>query len=178
MLHSLELTFDAESDALVRADWQALRDAGLPSQLDHRGVTNAPHVTVVAAAALSEEAVDTAVTGLGPMLPLRARASGLVLLGGQRLTVARLLDLDDGVVRQVLAVRAHLPARQHLGWLPHVTLARRLPRDEAQAALGVLGHADVELTLTSLRRWDPDQRSVRVLVPPEMTETPPATRRA
>lgn len=163
MLHSLELTFDAESDALVRADWQALRDAGLPSQLDHRGVTNAPHVTVVAAPALSDAAVGTAVTGLGPLLPLRARASGLVLLGGERLTVARLLDLDDDVVREVLAVRAHLPSRQHLGWLPHVTLARRLPREDAQAALGVLGHADVELRLTALRRWDPERGSVEVL---------------
>ena len=47
-LHALELLPDDDGEAAVRADWQALRDAGLPSQLDHAGETNTPHVTVVA----------------------------------------------------------------------------------------------------------------------------------
>ena len=34
-LHALELVPDDAGDAAVRRDWQALRDAGLPSQLDH-----------------------------------------------------------------------------------------------------------------------------------------------
>jgi len=33
----------------VRASWAALREAGLPSQLDHRGASNAVHLTVVSA---------------------------------------------------------------------------------------------------------------------------------
>lgn len=159
-LHALELVPDEAGAAVVRADWQRLREAGLPSQLDHRGTGNAPHVTVVAAPVLPETAIDVAAARVGSLLPVRARAAGLLLLGGERLTVARALDLDDDVVRRVLAVRVQVPQRAHDGWLPHVTLARRLDRADAQRAIDVLGHADVTLTLTELRRWDPDLGAV------------------
>jgi hypothetical protein len=155
-LHALELVPDEEGQELVRRDWQALRAAGLPSQLDHRSPTNAPHVTVVSAPELPEEAIDVARVRLGNLLPVQARAAGLLLLGGERLTVARAVDIDDDVVRRALAVRVHVPGRQHVGWIPHVTLARRLDRADAQRALDVLGHDDVVLRLTELRRWDPD----------------------
>ena len=154
---------DAGQD-LVRRDWQALRDAGLPSQLDHTGASNAPHVTVVAAAELPEDAVDVAKARLGSLLPVRARAAGILLLGGERITVARAVDIDDDVVRRVLAVRVQVPDRQHVGWLPHVTLARKLDRADAQRAIDVLGYADVELRLTRLRRWDPDRGRVTTVV--------------
>ncbi|GAA4719363.1 2'-5' RNA ligase family protein [Nocardioides conyzicola] len=159
-LHALELVPDEAGQELVRRDWQALRDAGLPSQLDHRSPTNAPHVTVVSAPELPEAAVDVARTRLGSLLPVRARASGVLLLGGDRVTIARALDLDDDVVRRALAVRVQVPDRQHVGWLPHVTLARRVDRSSVQLALDVLGHRDEVLTLTELRRWDPDLGAV------------------
>jgi hypothetical protein len=162
-LHALELVpDDAGRDAVLR-DWQRLRDAGLPSQLDHPGRTNAPHVTVVSAPALPDDAVDVARARLGSLLPVRARAAGVLLLGGERLTVARAVDIEDDVVRRVLAVRVQVPDRQHLGWLPHVTLARRLDRADAQRALDVLGHDDIVLTLTELRRWDPDAARVTTI---------------
>lgn len=162
-LHALELVPDEEGRELVRRDWQALRDAGLPSQLDHRSPTNAPHVTVVSAPSLPDEAIDVARARLGSLLPVRARAAGLLLLGGDRLTVARAVDIDDDVVRRVLAVRVQVPGRQHVGWIPHVTLARRVERADAQRAVDVLGHADTVLRLTELRRWDPDLGRVTVV---------------
>ena len=155
---------DEQGRELVRRDWQALRDAGLPSQLDHPSPTNAPHVTVVDAPVLPDEAIDVAKARLGSLLPVRARAAGLLLLGGERLTVSRAVDIDDEVVRRVLAVRVQVPGRQHPGWIPHVTLARRLDRADAQRAVDVLGYADVELTLTALRRWDPDLGRVTTVV--------------
>ncbi|WP_121251168.1 hypothetical protein [Nocardioides ferulae] len=155
--HALELVPDEAGQEAVRRDWQRLRDAGLPSQLDHRGPTNAPHLTVVSAPELPEAALDVARVRLGALLPVRARAAGILLLGGPRLTVARAVDLDDDVVRRVLAVRVQVPDRDHVGWLPHVTLARRLDRSDAQRALDVLGHDDVVLRLSELRRWNPDR---------------------
>jgi hypothetical protein len=155
-LHALELVPDDEGRELVRRDWQALRDAGLPSQLDRASASNAPHVTVVSAPELPDDAIDVAHARLGSLLPIRARAAGLLLLGGDQLTVARPVDIHDDVVRRVLAVRVQVPGRQHPGWLPHVTLARRLDRADAQRAVDALGHADVELRLTELRRWDPE----------------------
>jgi hypothetical protein len=162
-LHALELVPDDEGRELVRRDWQALRDAGLPSQLDHRSPTNAPHVTVVSAPSLPDEALDVAQARLGSLLPVRARAAGLLLLGGDRLTIARAVDIHDDVVRRVLAVRVQVGDRQHVGWIPHVTLARRVDRADAQRAVDVLGHADAVLRLTELRRWDPDLGRVTVV---------------
>jgi hypothetical protein len=162
-LHALELVPDDEGRELVRRDWQALREAGLPSQLDHRSPTNAPHVTVVSAPSLPDEALDVAQARLGSLLPVRARAAGLLLLGGDRLTIARAVDIDDDVVRRVLAVRVQVGDRQHVGWIPHVTLARRVDRADAQRAVDALGHADEVLWLTELRRWDPDLGRVTVV---------------
>jgi hypothetical protein len=148
----------------VRRSWAALHDAGLPSQLDHRGSTNAVHVTVVAAPALTDEVVEGASRLLGPLLPCTVRASGLLVLGGSRVTLARAVDVDDDLLRAVLDVRATVSARQHPGWLPHVTLARRLPRHRVQAAVDALGWDDVQLTLVELRRWDPDAATVTPVV--------------
>ena len=78
--------------------------------------------------------------------------------------MARALDIDDDVVRRVLAVRVQVPDRAHVGWIPHVTLARRVERADAQRAVDALGYADVELTLTELRRWDPDRGRVTTVV--------------
>lgn len=96
----------------------------------------------------------------GPLLPIRVRATGLVLLGGERLTVARVLDVDDAVVAAVLELRRGVPDLQDRGWLPHVTLGRRIPRSAVATVGEVLGWADVELVLTEVRRWDPDAGTV------------------
>ena len=44
-LHALELLPDKAGQQVVRRDWRVLSEAGLRSQLEHRGVTNAPHLT-------------------------------------------------------------------------------------------------------------------------------------
>lgn len=162
-LHAFELLPDEEGRDAVLRDWQALRDAGLPSQLDHKGMTNTPHVTVLTAETLHDDNDERAVRHLAPVLPVSARASGLALLGGSRVSVVRLLDVPDELTCAVLALRTAVPHRQHPGWLPHVTLARRVPRAEVPTVLRVLGHDDVTLRLVELRRWDPDAGTVRTL---------------
>lgn len=163
MLHSLELVPDEAGEEAVRRDWQALRDAGLPSQLDHSGASNAPHLTLLAAPSV-EAAAERAVEVLGPLLPVRVRAAGVVLFGRHRLTVARAVDVPDALVAAVLALREVTPELPHQGWLPHVTLARRVERADAQRVLDVVGAEDVVLRMSTLRRWDPDSRSLELLV--------------
>ena len=162
-MHALELLPDEAGCDVVRRDWQALRDAGLPSQLDHRGATNSPHVTAVAAPALGVAEEQRAVDLLGPLLPTDVRAAGIALIGGHRVSLVRLLDTPDTLGRAVLDLRGHVPGVQHTGWLPHVTLARRLDRADVATALEVLGHDDVVLSLTTVRRWDPDAGIVTTL---------------
>lgn len=164
-LHSLELIPDDDGQQAVRAQWQALHDAGLPSQLDHRGSTNAPHISVVEAEELPDAAFDVARARLASLLPVTALVGGVLLLGDGRVTLARPVQLADDVVRRVLAVRVQVPERRHLGWVPHLTLARRLERSDVPRALEVLAglEADLELRLTGLRHWDPDAGEVHDL---------------
>ena len=163
-LHALELLPDVAGQELIRREWQALADAGLPSQLDHPGATNAPHLTVVSASHLPDEALDVAKARLGSLLPVRARFAGLVLFGHSRVTIARTVELEDDVVRRVLAVRVQVPHRRPTTWSPHLTLAGGVDRASVQHAVDALqGVADVTVLLTALRRWDPDAGTARVV---------------
>jgi hypothetical protein len=162
-LHALELVPDDAGAAAVRRQWQALRDAELPSQLDHRGATNQPHLTVVSAPSLPEAAIDVARVRLGSLLPVEARLGGLLLLGGDRVAVARAVELDDDVVRRVLAVRVQVPDRRPAHWTAHVTMARGLDRPSAHRALDLLDHVPLPLTFTAVRRWDPEAGTARVI---------------
>jgi hypothetical protein len=162
-LHALELVPDDAGDLAVRRDWQALRDAGLPSQLDHPGATNTPHVTVLALPAMDAALEARAAALVGSLLPVRVRMAGVALLGGPKVTVARLLDVPEPLTRAVLDLRSGVEGERHPGWLPHVTLARRVPRAFVQQVVDVLGYRDVALTLTAVRRWDPERQEVRAL---------------
>ena len=127
-LHALELVPDEAGDDAVRRDWQALRDAGLASQLDHPAATNTPHVTVLALPSLDRDTEARAAELLLPLLPVAIRVSGLAVLGGEKVTVARLLDVPESLTRAVLDLRAEVEGERHPSWLAHVTLARRMPR--------------------------------------------------
>jgi hypothetical protein len=163
MLHALELLPDDAGEAAVRRDWQSLREAGLPSQLDHTGASNAPHLTLLAAPDVAA-AAELAVERLGPLLPLEVRAAGLLVFGRHKLTLARAVDVPDGLLAAVLDLRGATTGLPHQGWLPHVTLARRLERSDLQRAVDVVGADDVVLRLTTLRRWDPDQKAIELLL--------------
>lgn len=153
---ALELSFDDASEAAVVTQWEALRAAGLPSQADHRSMTNAPHLTLVAAQTLDPAltAVATATIALPATLVVR----GVVLLGvGARVTVALLVEPDHTLAAAAARVRDRVPDLRHPVWTPHVTLARRVPRTRLAELLEVLdAHpAPATLTCTRLRWWDP-----------------------
>lgn len=162
-MHALELLPDEAGCEQVRRDWQALRDAGLPSQLDHRGTTNSPHVTLAAAPAIGEDLARAAAGLLAAHLPATVRTSGIALFGDQRVTLVRMLSVPDAMTRAVLDLRASLPSVAHLGWLPHVTLARGLEPADVARALAVVTRPDTTLSLASLRHWDPDAGVVHPL---------------
>ena len=163
-LHSLELLPDDAGAAAVRRSWQALRDAGLPSMLDHAGASNTPHVTVIAVPKISSSDESLAAELLHPLLPATARLSGLAVFGAARVTLVRVVDVPDEVASAVLRLRGATQGHPHPGWLPHATLGRRIPRERLQEAVDAVGLADEDLLLTSLRRWDPDANAVHALV--------------
>jgi len=174
MAHSIELLLDARSDAAVRAQWQALADAGLPSQLRVKSATNRPHITLVAAQRISADA-DEALRGLASRLPLDCVLGAPLVFGGPRLALARLivpssalLDIHAEAFRRTLPHIAGEPY-PHCSpghWTPHATLGRRYTADEIGPALAVVsgGGGDPAARVVGLRRWDSDERADHLLV--------------
>lgn len=162
-LQSVELVLDAATDEAVRGLWQALSDAGLPSQADHRGPSNAPHVTVAAVPVVTD-AAEEALVPLAARLPLRLELGTAVLLGERRPALVlpvvpdTALDALHQHVRSALAEAVGLG--NELSWRPHITLARRLPDDVATAALAIAASLPVPsaAVATAVRRWDPELR--------------------
>lgn len=163
-LHSLDLILDDATDARIRAQWDALAAAGLPSQARHRSSTNAPHITLLQAASIPPESEETVGAALAPYLPMRFTTSGLVFLGSGPYTLAHLMQPNARTSRLVGDLR-RLDLRPDRTWLPHVTLARRLQRADLAAAMAVVaGQAPPDVTAVALRRWDPDRSEVHTVV--------------
>lgn len=174
MAHSIELLFDADTDAAIRSIWTLLSDAGLPSQSTVISPTNRPHVTLVAARAISGE-VDDALRGLSARLPVSCVIGAPLIFAGPRLTLARLivpsaqlLALHEEVYRLTCPHLAGEPF-EHCRpghWTAHATLGRRFTATEAGAALAIAGGraADLAGELVGLRRWDSDERVDHILV--------------
>lgn len=177
MAHSIELLFDDHSDAAIRAMWQVLADAGLPSQLRVKSPTNRPHVTLLAARRISPE-VDASLGSLGDRLPVASVVGAPLVFGGPRLTLARLmvpsaelLALHEAIYRLSLphVIGDPFAHSQPGHWTPHVTLGRRFSAAEIGAALAAVNTlqslaADLPARFVGLRRWDGDERIDRVLV--------------
>lgn len=162
-LQSVELVLDAATDEAVRGLWTALAEAGLPSQADHRGPTNAPHVTL-AAVPLVTPAAEQALVPLAGWLPMAIELGGPALLGERRpalvlpVVPATALDALHQHVRSALVEAVGLGNEPP--WRPHITLARRLPHDVATAALAIAASLPVPsaAVATAVRRWDPERR--------------------
>lgn len=159
--YALELNFDGASDRALRDQWTALQQAGLPSQADHKGMTNAPHLTLVAGRTIPAAVVDLAARETA--LPADLVVRGLVLFGeGPRVTIAHLIEPDLELATLAARLRSGVPELRYPVWTPHVTLARRVPRARVGDALEVLYGCDPvrSVTATRLRWWDPVQQLI------------------
>ena len=172
MAHSVEVLLDPDSDAAIRSIWQALADAGLPSQTRVKSDSNRPHVTLIAAGRIDAR-VDDTLRGLAPRFPIRCVIGAPVVFPGPRMTLARLVVPSAELLALHLdAYRLTLP---HLGgdpfghcvpghWTAHVTLGRRFTGADIGSALAAVDGADIPATIVGLRRWDGDARIDHPLV--------------
>src|SRR3954468_19046065 len=112
MAHSVELLFDAETEAALRRAWDALADAGLPSQARHTAPSNRPHVTLAVADSIAA-AVDDDLTALADQLPLHCVVGAPLLFGAGRFTLARLIVPSAELLS--------LQSRVHDLCLPHMS---------------------------------------------------------
>jgi 2'-5' RNA ligase len=154
---SVELTFDDRTEELVRAEWEALAEAGLSSMARHTAPGNRPHLTLLARRGDVTDAVAAAAADLPVPLTLGAP---LLFVHGDRAVLARsvvpnlaLLDLHARVHAAASGSAADLDHTVPGAWTPHVTLARRMRLDRIEAALARVG-GDIPGSGVQLRRWD------------------------
>ncbi|GAB3244421.1 2'-5' RNA ligase family protein [Kineosporia babensis] len=175
MTQSLELLLDPELDALVRDQWDELRAAGLPSQGNHSGPSNAPHITLAVAQKVPDE-IEDALRALALQVPVSIRLGGLLWFGqrdGRQILVRSVVVNPELLALQAEAARlyAGLPGTDDLltpgRWSPHVTLGRRFRPDQVGAAFQTLGYfSESEGQAVALRRWDSDAKHAWTLLPP------------
>ena len=158
---SLDLVPDERGVRAVEGLWHRLRDAGLPSQAEHRGRSNKVHLTLAEASSIAEPARAARV--VGSMLPLTLPVTGLVVLGAGRSAVALLVSAPPDLTAAVAGLRAEV-GHEEPPWVPHVTLARQVPRDLVGGVVdAVASHGLTALRFVQLRHWQPQTRDVTVL---------------
>jgi hypothetical protein len=174
MAHSVELLFDTDTDTALRREWDALAQAGVPSQAGIRSGTNRPHVTVTVADRI-DAAVDDALRALVARLPLACVIGAPLLFGAGRFTLARLivpsaelLALQQLVQQICLPHMTPAPAPHTTAgrWTPHTTLGRRITAPQLAEAVQIVAElgGDLPGRLVALRRWDGDQRVEHILI--------------
>jgi 2'-5' RNA ligase len=163
MVHSVELLFDADTEAAVRRIWDDLAEAGVRSQAGHTAPSNRPHVTLAVAETM-DSAVDEALRPLLQQLPITCTVGAPMLFGRRQFTLVRLIvpsvpllslqaDIHDACLPH--APQGPLPHSQPGQWTPHVTLARRVPAEQLQSALTMQSVSrELSATGVGIRHWD------------------------
>jgi hypothetical protein len=147
-VQTVELMPDPALSARVRALWDRLAAAGLPSLASHTHPTNQPHVTVATAASL------------GPLPPLPLPIPVLLeppVMLGRALVLP--LAANPALDRLRAEVWPALTDPRPGSWVPHVSLALRMPSPEP--ALTVLsGYRTLTGELVAARSYDSETRTV------------------
>lgn len=164
-MHSIELTFEESTDALIRTDWARLAEAGLPSLATHSSPSNRPHITLAAGSNLD---MGPGTEGLWGRLPIDIRFAGLVVFPAVpgKYVLARLVVLSQDLLELHRRLHQHCPGAFANtlpdAWTPHVTLARRIPGQLLGAALDALD-VRAEGRCTDARLWDSTTRTITPL---------------
>lgn len=163
MLQYVEALLAERDEAAVRRAWTALSEAGLPSLKHHRGASNRPHVTLTVVTGWTEPAPADPLAEAPRRVPL----GPVGIFGLDPVTLVRALVVTPELLgmRERLVVDLPPPARRHYEsgrWVPHLTMATRLPATQVEAALAALRHAPLPdvVTLVATRRWDAEAREV------------------
>ncbi len=167
MVHSVELLFDAESEAGLRRIWDDLTDAGVRSLASSTSPSNRPHVTLSVAEHMNDD-VNEALRPALRLLPFACTIGAPLLFGRGPFTLVRLvipstdlLTLQSEVHRACLPHMSPgpLPHAEPGHWTPHVTVARRVREDELVEALSPRRMSrDRRVTAVALRHWDGNEK--------------------
>ncbi|MEV1333115.1 2'-5' RNA ligase family protein [Micromonospora costi] len=168
-MRTVELVCSAGLDAAVRAAWDGLAAAGLPSLARNLHPTNRPHLTLAAVDDFPPGAERRLADLFDAALPLPARVDRVAVLDGSAPLVWLLRSTPEllalhGAVWDVLAGAPgarpwHLPGR----WVPHLSLALRFRDADRRRARAVVGGDRPAGEFVGARSYDGDARVVTPL---------------
>ncbi|WJL96316.1 2'-5' RNA ligase family protein [Microbacterium sp. ET2] len=164
---SVEVLPDPATDALARAAWKRLIDAGLPSAGRHTGESNRPHITV----AVRESPALDGLADLADLLPLTLRMGGVLLFprSGQAVIAWQVVVTTPLAQFHRRVAAAVGPADERYAhtapddWTPHLTMARRVRLADLGAAVEAIDLSPHVGQITGLRIWDATSRTVTTL---------------
>ena len=169
---SLELLLDPDAEARIRAEWQALADAGLSSLAAHTAPSNRPHITLLVRPSLPQLTRDQLSEVVA--LPLAITIGDPIFFGaGDRRVLVRSVVPTEELLRLHTTIHAIAGVGEDAAhtrpgeWTPHISLARRIRVDSIPQALRILddeGATAASAQATSLRRWDSASASVTHLL--------------
>lgn len=159
---SIELLLDPATEAVVRAEWEALAAEGMSSLARHTSASNRPHVTLLARTDLGPFDADALLDR--PSFEITLSAPLLFGAGERRVLVrsvvptAELLDIH-ATVHAAAGPGDDAPHTAPGEWTPHVTLGRRIRVSDLERALGHVG-GEIHGRAVGLRLWDPTTATV------------------
>ena len=143
------VTFDAQTEDALRGLWQAISDAGLPSNMI--GMEYPPHMTLLACENFDVEGLRPHLPQfLGEYPPMPVTFSGLgvfdALIPVVYLPVAMSGSLQDFHRAFWRLAEPFVEGANHYyrpdAWFPHVTLNREMPIEQAGAVVDALLRAE------------------------------------
>ncbi|BBY83879.1 2'-5' RNA ligase family protein [Mycolicibacterium pulveris] len=159
MVHSIELVFDPDTEAVVRDIWDALRNTGIPSQAP----ASRPHATLTVAERI-DPAVDASLSPLMSRFPMPCVIGAPLFFGRAKAVLARLVVPTVALLDVHAEVHSRCMPHLHPGptpnalpgaWTAHVTMARRVVPAQMGRAVRIAGKpAEIKGAIVGLRRWD------------------------
>ena len=168
-MDSIELLLDDASEQFIRAEWEALLTEGLPSRASHKSPHNRPHLTLIAAPAITADRDE--LVGEVLDLPVPLKSGGILLFdAGRRGYVLARQVVCSAALLQLHRDLHHVgqvegPAATTLpdAWVPHITLANAVRPERLAEALAVLGDPMPDGLLVAARRWDSRAKTITAL---------------
>ncbi|KAB1916008.1 2'-5' RNA ligase family protein [Micromonospora sp. AMSO31t] len=164
-MRTVELLCSPELEEAVRAAWDRLAAAGLPSLARHPHPTNRPHLTLASVDEFPSGAEERLADLCDAALPLPARLDRVEVLDGTAPLVwlvrpAPQLVALHGAVWDVLAAAPgprpwHTPGR----WVPHLSLALRFRDADRRRARALAGGERPTGEFVAARSYDSETRT-------------------
>jgi 2'-5' RNA ligase len=171
MADSIELLLDLPSHSFLLEDWAVLEAGGVPNQSRHHSFSNAPHITLAAAARIDDRYDDGLADAADGQALALVSAGFLVFPTRRKFVLARqvvahtaLTALHRRIWFALDGVQDAVPTTLRGTWTPHITLGHGLTAEQLATALDLLrDRPPAQLTAGMVRRWDAKEKRLVLL---------------